>query len=79
MTYQYLDSGSIFDPTPIINDGFKTNDVSYLFTDIYLGTRIAYVPENLPYHLACLLTCIRLQIHSWIRNTQMISSGFYQI
>ena len=36
--YQYLDSGSIFDPTPIINDGFKTNDVSYLFTDIYLGT-----------------------------------------
>lgn len=36
--YQYLDSGSIFDPTPIINDGFKINDVSYLFTDIYLGT-----------------------------------------
>jgi opacity protein-like surface antigen len=36
--YQYLDSGSIFDPAPIINDGFKTNDVSYLFTDIYLGT-----------------------------------------
>lgn len=36
--YQYLDSGSIFDPTPIINDGFNTNDVSYLFTDIYLGT-----------------------------------------
>ena len=36
--YQYLDSGSIFDPTPIINDGYKTNDVSYLFTDIYLGT-----------------------------------------
>ena len=36
--YQYLDSGSIFDPTPEINDGYKTNDVSYLFTDIYLGT-----------------------------------------
>lgn len=36
--YQYLDSGSIFAPTPVINDGFKTNDVSYLFTDIYLGT-----------------------------------------
>ncbi|MGB2232539.1 MAG: carboxypeptidase regulatory-like domain-containing protein [Flavobacteriaceae bacterium] len=36
--YQYLDSGSIFDPTPVINDGYKTNDVSYLFTDIYLGT-----------------------------------------
>lgn len=36
--YQYLDDSSIFDPVPIINDGLKTNDVSYLFSDVYLGT-----------------------------------------
>lgn len=35
--FQFLDDGSVFNPTPIDNDGLVTNDISYNFTDLYLG------------------------------------------
>ncbi len=35
--FQFLDNGTQFDPTPIINDGLDTNDTNYTFTDVYLG------------------------------------------
>ncbi|MCE2613688.1 TonB-dependent receptor family protein [Flavobacteriaceae bacterium D16] len=35
--FQFLDDGSQFNPTPIINDGKATNDTEYNFSDIYLG------------------------------------------
>lgn len=35
--FQYLDDGSIFDPTPTINNGLDTNDTDYNFTDLYVG------------------------------------------
>lgn len=33
--FQYLDDGSIFEPTPVINNGISTNDTDYNFTDVY--------------------------------------------
>ncbi|WP_420378669.1 carboxypeptidase regulatory-like domain-containing protein [Gilvibacter sp.] len=35
--FQFLEDGSLFDPTPTINDGQDTNDTEYNFSDIYLG------------------------------------------
>ncbi|TXD85463.1 outer membrane beta-barrel protein [Subsaximicrobium wynnwilliamsii] len=35
--FQFLDDGSFFDPTPVINEGLDTNDTEYNFSDIYLG------------------------------------------
>ncbi|TXE06237.1 outer membrane beta-barrel protein [Seonamhaeicola algicola] len=35
--YQYLDNGSIFNPTTTINDGLNFNDIAYTFSDVYLG------------------------------------------
>ena len=35
--FQFLDDGSEFSPTPSINDGLATNDVTYNFFDLYLG------------------------------------------
>lgn len=35
--FQYLDDGSVFDPTPSFNDGLDTNDTDYNFSDFYLG------------------------------------------
>lgn len=35
--FQFLEDGSIFQPTPIINDGLDSNDTEYNFSDIYLG------------------------------------------
>ena len=35
--FQYLDDGSVFNPTPNINDGLDTNDTDYNFTDLYAG------------------------------------------
>jgi len=35
--FQFLDNGSIFDPTPTINDGLIGNDTDYNFSDVYLG------------------------------------------
>ena len=35
--FQFLENGSRFDPTPIINDGKGENNTKYNFSDIYLG------------------------------------------
>lgn len=35
--FQFLDDGSIFEPTPIINNGEGTNNTVYNFSDFYLG------------------------------------------
>ena len=35
--FQFLEDGSIFNPTPTINDGLATNDTEYNFSDVYLG------------------------------------------
>ena len=35
--FQTLDDGSVFNPTPTINDGLDTNDTDYTFSDVYLG------------------------------------------
>lgn len=35
--FQNLDDASIFNPTPIINNGLSTNDTQYNFSDLYLG------------------------------------------
>lgn len=37
--FQFLDNGSLFNPTPIINNGLDSNDTDYRFSDMYLGTR----------------------------------------
>jgi len=37
--FQFLDNGSLFDPTPTINDGLNENNTEYNFSDIYLGVR----------------------------------------
>ncbi len=35
--FQYLDNETKFNPTPTINNGLDTNDITYNFSDIYLG------------------------------------------
>lgn len=35
--FQFLDDGSIFNPTPTFNNGRATNDIQYNFSDVYLG------------------------------------------
>jgi hypothetical protein len=35
--FQFLDDGSMFNPTPTFNEGLATNDVEYNFRDIYIG------------------------------------------
>ncbi|MEM9143077.1 MAG: carboxypeptidase regulatory-like domain-containing protein [Bacteroidota bacterium] len=35
--FQFLDDGTVFDPTPTINEGRNTNDTEYTFSDTYLG------------------------------------------
>lgn len=35
--FQFLDNGTKFNPTPTINNGLVTNDITYNFSDIYLG------------------------------------------
>ncbi|WP_299620135.1 carboxypeptidase-like regulatory domain-containing protein [uncultured Tenacibaculum sp.] len=35
--FQFLNDGSTFNPTPTINDGKLGNDVTYNFSDVYLG------------------------------------------
>ena len=37
--FQYLSEydENIYNPTPLVNEGFDSNDVSYLFNDLYLG------------------------------------------
>lgn len=40
--FQYLDDGSVFDPTPTFNNGLDANDTDYNFTDIYLGAHYQF-------------------------------------
>jgi len=35
--FQFLDDGSIFNPTPTFNNGRASNDIQYNFSDVYLG------------------------------------------
>jgi hypothetical protein len=35
--FQFLEEGSIFNPTPTFNNGLAVNDTKYNFSDIYLG------------------------------------------
>jgi len=35
--FQFLDNDAPFDPTPTINNGLDTNDITYNFSDIYIG------------------------------------------
>jgi hypothetical protein len=35
--FQFLDNGSIFEPNPTIGAGLNSNDISYYFSDLYLG------------------------------------------
>ncbi|WP_298900265.1 TonB-dependent receptor [uncultured Psychroserpens sp.] len=35
--FQFLDDNSVFDSSPIFNDGLDTNDIKYNFSDLYLG------------------------------------------
>lgn len=35
--FQTLDDGTSFNSTPTINDGLDTNDIGYVFSDVYLG------------------------------------------
>lgn len=35
--FQFLDNGSVFNPTPTFNNGLDTNDTDYNFSDLYLG------------------------------------------
>lgn len=37
--FQFLDDESTFEPTPVINDGRSRNDITYNFSDLYLGLR----------------------------------------
>lgn len=35
--FQFLDQGTSFTPTPVINEGLGSNEVRYTFSDLYLG------------------------------------------
>ena len=35
--FQFLEDGTVFNPTPTFNEGRATNDTEYNFSDIYLG------------------------------------------
>ena len=35
--FQFLDQGTSFTPTPVINEGLGSNEVRYNFSDLYLG------------------------------------------
>ncbi|MGB1448790.1 MAG: carboxypeptidase regulatory-like domain-containing protein [Flavobacteriaceae bacterium] len=40
--FQFLSEGSRFQPTPSFNNGLSTNDVSYNFSDVYLGVHYRF-------------------------------------
>jgi len=40
--FQFLDDGSLFNPTPTDNDGRNTNDIEYNFSDVYLGVHYRF-------------------------------------
>lgn len=37
--FQFLEEGTLFNPTPTFNDGRATNDTEYNFSDVYLAIR----------------------------------------
>ena len=40
--FQFLEDGSVFNPTPTFNEGRATNDTEYNFSDIYLGVHYRF-------------------------------------
>ena len=40
--YQILESGELFNNTPVINDGLDENDTQYTFSDVYLGVHYRF-------------------------------------
>lgn len=40
--FQFLSDGSLFNPTPAINEGRATNDTEYNFSDLYLGVHYRF-------------------------------------
>lgn len=40
--FQFLDDGTLFNPTPTFNDGRDTNDIEYNFSDVYLGVHYRF-------------------------------------
>ena len=40
--FQFLDDGSTFEPTPIINNGLDSNNTDYSFSDVYLGAHYQF-------------------------------------
>ncbi|WP_053992001.1 carboxypeptidase regulatory-like domain-containing protein [Mangrovimonas sp. TPBH4] len=40
--FQFLDDGSVFNPTPTFNDGLDTNNTDYNFSDVYLGVHYRF-------------------------------------
>ena len=40
--FQFLDQGSLLQPTPSFNNGLATNDVEYNFSDLYLGVHYRF-------------------------------------
>lgn len=40
--FQKLDNGSLFDPTPIVNNGLDNNQIDYSFNDMYLGAHYRF-------------------------------------
>src|SRR5690606_25701755 len=41
--FQFLDDGSEYNPTPIINNGLDLNDTKYTFSDMYLGAHYRFI------------------------------------
>lgn len=40
--FQFLTAGNTFIPTPIINEGLSSNDITYNFSDVYLGAHYRF-------------------------------------
>ena len=40
--FQFLEEGNLILPTPLINKGLGTNDITYNFSDFYLGTHYRF-------------------------------------
>jgi hypothetical protein len=40
--FQFLEDGSVFNPTPTFNDGLAVNDTEYNFSDVYMAFRYRF-------------------------------------
>lgn len=40
--FQFLEDGSLFNPTPLFNNGLAENDIVYNFSDVYLGVHYRF-------------------------------------